>query len=135
VLELVNEYAETLRFTPRLTFAGPIDLLADDALTDDAVAVIREGLSNVLQHAQARSVDLHLDGTGDSLVVVIRDDGTGIDAPARSSGLTNLETRARSRGGSFSARRLSPHGTELRWAVPARLDDDGTAAATERAAR
>lgn len=119
ILDLVNEYSAALGFTPRMSFSGPVDLVVDEALADDAAAVVREGLSNALRHAEAHAIEVQIDGSGGELSVTVRDDGVGLDAdPPRSSGLSNLRRRARARSGSFTLVASPTGGTELRWRVP-----------------
>ncbi len=119
VLGLASEYSYELGFTPRVAFMGPVDLVADDGLADDAVAVVREALSNTLRHARARSVEVLVDGGGAELVVTVTDDGVGIpESPSRSSGLENLRSRAEARNGSFSVGPRAGGGTAMRWSVP-----------------
>jgi len=94
------------------------------ALTDDVVAVVREGLANAARHAHASSVTVHVavDGVGaDGAVVVdVIDDGVGMPATRdRASGTGNLASRARQHNGSFSlGAPESGTGTHLRWTAP-----------------
>jgi len=46
------------------------------------------------------------------------DDGVGIPAKVKRSGLNNLRDRAAKRGGTFEARSNHPQGTVLTWRVP-----------------
>ncbi|WP_156250199.1 GAF domain-containing sensor histidine kinase [Pseudactinotalea terrae] len=91
---------------------------ADTDLVDDAVAVIREGLSNTSRHARAEHVKVTLE-VGPQLVVTVADDGVGIPADrTRSSGLANLGRRAERWGGTFSAAPGPTSGTVMTWQVP-----------------
>ncbi|MBL1098249.1 sensor histidine kinase [Streptomyces coffeae] len=80
------------------------------APTVEAVAyfVVSEALANVAKHAQATRADVTVVRTGDSLRVVISDNGDGGADAARGSGLTGLAKRAGSVDGTFDIR--SPHG-------------------------
>jgi signal transduction histidine kinase len=96
----------------------------DDDLSDDVVAVVREGLSNIARHAHATAarVTVEIEGheeTG-TLTVAIADDGTGIDPDrTRNSGLGNLAARARRHGGTFEFRPgINGLGTEIAWRAP-----------------
>ncbi len=94
------------------------------ALTDDVVAVVREGLANAARHAHASSVTVcvAVDGVGaDGTVVVdVIDDGVGMPATRdRASGTGNLASRARQHNGSFSlGAPETGTGTHLRWTAP-----------------
>lgn len=101
-----------------------VDSRVDDSCSDDAVAVVREGLSNIARHARATAGAVSVDvqgGTRDGkLTVSIADDGVGIDpAHTRNSGLANMAERARLNGGTFTVGTgLEGKGTRLTWSVP-----------------
>ena len=118
VADLVADVARTLDIEPRCHFTGPLDTGVPDDLVEEALAVVREGLTNVARHASATTVDLRID-VADQLVVEVVDDGVGIeDEPARRSGLANLADRAARHGGSFNAYRNPMGGTVVEWSVP-----------------
>ncbi|GAA1695465.1 GAF domain-containing sensor histidine kinase [Microbacterium sediminicola] len=119
VVDVVAEVSASLETPPRVVFHGPLDVRTDVDLAEDVVAVVREGLSNVIRHARAREISVRVAIAENALVVEIDDDGIGIPAaPARRSGVDNLEQRAVSRGGEFSVTAQSAGGTRLRWSVP-----------------
>jgi GAF domain-containing protein len=136
VLSTVTEAAATLGHAPALRFSGPIDALTggelESALVDDLIAVLRESLSNVARHAQARRVEVDLsivergplgDGTDQAptsswLTLQVNDDGVGRGDTTRHSGLANLERRARRHNGTMSIEDVRPSGTRVRWSVP-----------------
>ncbi|WP_433598340.1 sensor histidine kinase [Nocardia sp. CA-135953] len=104
-----------LRTTIRL--AGPVSVLAPP-LSEDVEAVLREAVSNVVRHAHATTVTVHL-RVGDDATIEITDDGIGIpDDITRMSGLANLATRAEQAGGNFSVSKGAHGGTVLRWSAP-----------------
>ena len=117
--QAVNEQAESEDCLVEL-----VDSRVDDSRSDDAVAVVREGLSNIARHAHATagavSVDLHGDTNSGSLTVSIVDDGVGIDPEhTRNSGLANMAERARLNGGTFIlGTGLEGKGTRITWRVP-----------------
>ena len=96
----------------------------DDSRSDDAVAIVREGLSNIARHAHATAgaVNVELQGSGKTgrLTVSVSDDGIGIDpAHTRNSGLANMAERARLNGGTFTiGTGLEGKGTKITWSVP-----------------
>ncbi len=116
--DLVGDVVRTLGIEPRCHFTGPLDTGVPDDLVEEAVAVVREGLTNVARHAGASTVDLRID-VADRLVVEIVDDGVGIaDEPTRRSGLANLADRAARHDGTFSAYPNPMGGTVVEWSVP-----------------
>lgn len=116
VLDTATEVAAILGSPPRLSFAGPVDVLIRDDFADDVVAVVRESLSNVVRHASASVVAVEVTTDGETVSVTVDDDGVGVpDAPARASGTANLHERAMARGGSFTLTRREEGGTRARW--------------------
>jgi len=112
---------QALGFLPRLRIDGVTGTVPDDVAAD-AVAVVREALSNAARHARAREVVVRV-RVGADLEVEVQDDGVGIDSdlPLR-SGLANLEFRAARWGGSMRVDQLAEGGTLLTWTVPLRAD-------------
>ena len=115
---LVRETLDGESLDSRLEFSGPVDTLLDLGLGDEVAAVMREALSNVVRHAHATAVELSVAVRGAAVVVTIRDDGVGVPASGRRSGLANLAARAAERGGTFTIDAVHPKGTEIRWGVP-----------------
>lgn len=119
LLDVANEFSPLLDSSPRIAFAGPVDLLVTGPLADDVVAVVRESLSNVAQHARATITEISVSVTASHVTIVVDDDGIGISAdPSRTSGTANLATRARARGGVCKIEPRSTGGTRVRWHVP-----------------
>jgi signal transduction histidine kinase len=117
LLDVAEQASATLGFDPAVRFSGLIDTLPE-ALADDLEAVLREALSNVARHARARSVDVDITTGGDRVTLEVRDDGVGMGATTRRSGLANLRHRAERHGGTFTAEPADPTGTRLTWSVP-----------------
>ncbi|MFF7649176.1 histidine kinase [Streptomyces sp. NPDC007983] len=80
------------------------------APTVEAVAyfVVSEALANVAKHARAQRADITVVRTGDTLRIVVADDGEGGADAARGTGLTGLAKRAGSVDGTFGI--SSPRG-------------------------
>lgn len=128
ILDAVSESTQGLRATPRVTFAGPVDLLVVGELADDVVAVVRETLSNVARHANAESTAVDVTVSRLEVVVLVEDDGVGIpERIRRRSGIANLGERARARGGGFTLERRQSGGTRARWHVPFAMESEASA--------
>jgi signal transduction histidine kinase len=115
---VVDEYAATLGFTPALTLRGPLDSVVPANVRPQILATVREGLSNVVRHAQAGAVRVEVEVTGRDVVARITDDGVGITPNGRQSGLRNLRERAGTLGGAVRVERVEPHGTVLELRAP-----------------
>jgi signal transduction histidine kinase len=108
----------------------PIPVRVDVALDErpppqvEAAAyfVVSEGLANVAKHGQARSAAIHARRNGDSLVLVVSDDGRGGAVVGEGTGLSGLTTRLDALGGTLTV--TSPDGgpTELRMESPWHVD-------------
>lgn len=116
---------ETLGFAPMVDAAWDELMLATDvdlALADDAVAVMRELLSNVARHAQATEAWISVEIREDRLRIEVSDNGIGPSgALMRHSGTSNLANRALRRDGTFSLSPRNPGaeppGTTAVWNV------------------
>jgi signal transduction histidine kinase len=58
-----------------------------------AYFAVAEVLANVVKHAHARTVDIHMRHDGDALRIAMTDDGVGGADPAKGSGLRGVERR------------------------------------------
>ncbi|MFL6066092.1 MAG: GAF domain-containing protein [Friedmanniella sp.] len=119
-LNVVEKLTPVLGFSPTLQVSGPVDTIADADLSADIEAVLRESLTNVSRHADASRVDIELRASGDGLLVAVTDDGRGLADEARSSGLANLRSRAKRRGGELDVCDRPEGGLSVRWTVPLR---------------
>ncbi|MFG2825776.1 GAF domain-containing protein [Kitasatospora sp. NPDC048365] len=108
----------SLGFAPRLSMEGLLDTDVPVDIADQVVAVLGEALSNSARHAGAARVEVVVRATGTQVVLTVRDDGVGIPAQGRRSGLRNLAERAEKLGGTFEAASPPEGGTRLEWAVP-----------------
>jgi signal transduction histidine kinase len=118
VVEVVEAVTAQLGFTPGLRMDGLLDtdVLAD--VGDDVVAVLQEGLSNVVRHARASRADVVIKVGQGQVRLEVSDDGIGIADDGRRSGLANLAERADRRGGALEIRSNGSDGTVLVWQVP-----------------
>jgi signal transduction histidine kinase len=122
ILEVVDEASATLGFAPALRMSGSLDGEVPADIGEHLLSVLREALSNAARHARADKVDVTVDA-GQDLVLQVRDNGIGMKAVRRRSGLANLAERAGLLGGTLRAGSADGGGTELEWRVPLRLPD------------
>jgi PAS domain S-box-containing protein len=119
VIAVVAEATRPLGFEPALSFDGPIDSAASDAMHEHLIATLREALSNVTKHAHATKVGVAVTVRDNDLTLVVVDDGVGAGTPdGRGSGLANMRERAEALGGSCEVSSPSNGGTRLGWRVP-----------------
>ena len=124
VLSLANDATDGLGFQARVSFDGPVDTVVDRERGDQLLAVLREALANVIQHARAGSVDVDVDvAAGTDLVLRVSDDGTGLadgPVPRPGQGLRTMAARAEGLGGTCTVGPRRPRGTAVEWRVPLR---------------
>ncbi|MEU1732456.1 GAF domain-containing sensor histidine kinase, partial [Streptosporangium sp. NPDC020145] len=118
IVGLVEGARGHLGFMPGLEMEGPLDTRVGPEPAEHLLAVLREALSNVVRHARATKADVRAEATGDRLTLVVTDNGAGLPADSRRSGLRNLAERAERFGGSFEISSPSEGGTRLTWSVP-----------------
>lgn len=118
LLDVIGETRPALGFDPHVRFSGPVDSAVPEALVDDVTAVLREALTNVARHAQAKSVDVEITATVSRIGITIEDDGVGMTGDGVRSGLANLERRAIEYAGSLDVLPADGGGTQVRWSVP-----------------
>ncbi|MFI6447242.1 GAF domain-containing sensor histidine kinase [Kitasatospora sp. NPDC050543] len=137
VLREGSQAAAALGFKPSVTFSGPVESLVGEKTGRQLLAALREMLSNTARHARASRVGVEVDSTvhlddagrpvsGDpesleragrpGVLLTVTDDGVGIPAGGRRSGLRNLTRRAEALGGD-AWHEPGPYGrgTMVRW--------------------
>ncbi len=100
-----------------------LQLSDDDNLSpvrsDHVLSILKEALSNVMRHANARNVNISAHSSGDRLVLVIRDDGRGIGRNSSDGyGTRNMRDRARLLGGSLDIQSKKGGGTRVTLDIP-----------------
>jgi len=84
--------------------------------------VVQEGLSNIIRHAQAKTVKLELSGDDGHCIVTLTDDGHGFDARSPqfrwSHGLMGMRQRAEALGGQLDVESQVGGGTRVRVEIP-----------------
>jgi signal transduction histidine kinase len=113
--EVVRSITETHDLHPVLRVRNEVEDLPPD-LVHDVVAVVRELVTNVVRHARASRLTVAVT-VGDSVSVVVTDDGRGLPAITVRSGLANLSDRAERRSGRLTTA-SDESGTEVCWSVP-----------------
>ncbi len=83
-----------------------------------AYYMIAEALTNAAKHARASAVSVRAEVTGEVLVVIVRDDGTGGADPSRGTGLVGLKDRVEALGGRLLIESPQRKGTTLRAELP-----------------
>ncbi len=115
ISDVVRQSTEGTAMRRDVRLRGGVDEIPRE-LVPDLLAVVRELVTNVVRHAQARRVTVTV-SAGNNVRVLVADDGVGLPTATVRSGLANLADRAERRGGQLTAVG-GPAGTEVRWVVP-----------------
>jgi signal transduction histidine kinase len=123
IVGLVEEMTAVLGFAPSLRLGAGLRALNSEELAGQALAVLREALSNTARHAGASRAEVSVDVDQDGILsVTVTDNGTGLPPGGRRSGLRNLADRATELGGELLLGQAEPTaprpGTRLEWRVP-----------------
>lgn len=116
IIDLVGELGTSLSQKPWVSFEGPVDLVIEGALAEDVLAVVRESLSNIAQHASATKVSLVVAIKDATVQIELQNDGAH-PLSTRRSGLSNMQERARKYGGDTTFETEDGVAT-FRWRVP-----------------
>ncbi|MET9153463.1 sensor histidine kinase [Streptomyces griseoflavus] len=114
----VGEATAPLGFAPGVRMEGLLDTHVPAETADHVLAVLTESLSNIARHARADRADVVLETDGKQVRLTVTDNGVGIPAGGRRSGLTNMAERARELGGDMVLERAEGTGTRLVWHAP-----------------
>lgn len=102
--------------------ADDVDSTPDELISVTLFRIAQEALTNVVRHAQARIVEIHLTTTAEGTVLEILDDGEGIPMDSidssESLGIIGMRERAMLINGGLSIRGVSGQGTTVSVTVP-----------------
>ncbi len=123
IVGLVEEMSSMLGFAPSLRLGSGLATHVRPEVAEHVLAALREALSNAARHSGASQVDVSVDVDPDRILAVqVTDNGSGIPAEGRRSGLRNMASRAEKLGGELrlgpADPAASPPGTALEWRVP-----------------
>ncbi len=113
-----GDAAVLLGHAPRLSMEGLLDTDVPADVADHVVAALGELLSNAARHAHATRVGVSLKAAAGEVVLTVSDNGVGIPAQGRRSGLANLAERACGVGGAFLVEAPAEGGSRLVWRAP-----------------
>lgn len=114
--KMAEESASRARLELHLILPDTTELLSPDV--EQAVyRVAQEAVTNVVNHANARTLTLQLTLTGGRVALTVRDDGMGFDSlhhePAGRFGLAGMRERAQLVGGHLTVESIVGQGTAI----------------------
>ncbi|MFJ9898344.1 GAF domain-containing protein [Streptomyces sp. NPDC091280] len=119
-VRIVGEAASVVGFAPSVRMEGLLDTDVPREIADHLVAVLSESLTNIARHAHATRAEVALVTDGREVRLTVTDNGVGIPADGRRSGLSNMRERAEQLGGRLELAVPEGGGTRLIWRVPLR---------------
>jgi signal transduction histidine kinase len=122
----VERFGERTGMSARMRAEGmkpppPLEPQSEVAL----LRIVQQALTNIADHSSATKVSVRLRRDGDSVELVIRDNGRGFDAAAErtgSFGIIGMAERARLSGGEFQVDSRPGRGTVIRARLPITAD-------------
>jgi two-component system, NarL family, sensor kinase len=118
----INRINRGSRLKASVDFSGPCDRFKDQHKLI-LFRLIQESLQNILKHAKATQLQVHVCDDTDEFSIVIKDNGVGFDANAelngnKGLGLKNITGRAALLGGRASIESAAGHGTTISITIP-----------------
>ncbi len=120
----LRSYCEQFKSRERVSVAFTHARLPERIPPDIALCLYRvaqEALRNVAKHAATRRAAVTLTGTGEAVVLAVRDWGAGFEpdgAKRKGLGIIGMEERVRLAGGAFELRSRPGHGAEIEVTIP-----------------
>ena len=118
IMRTIHEGIRNSDFSPKVQLTGPVDESVPDAVVEQLLPVLSEGLSNAVRHSGADEIDISLTARTDGVELRIADNGCGFENPRRVSGIANMKHRAVALGGECSIKSTPGRGTRLTWSAP-----------------
>jgi signal transduction histidine kinase len=98
------------------SFKWRVNIPLDNQIEEALYGITQEALNNVVRHAKAHSVDVHLVQSGQTLILKIEDDGIGFtpnQVSNNSMGLKTMRERAESLNAQLSIESVPERGTRI----------------------
>ncbi|WP_422857901.1 tetratricopeptide repeat-containing sensor histidine kinase [Flagellimonas sp. S174] len=126
---LLREYVENITKSSNVQFEfsvfpeEAVDTLSE-VVKIEIYAIVQELVTNTIKHADAKSIELHINLDGNILNVLYEDDGIGFDTSktAKGIGLSNIEDRLSSLSGNLNIDSIINRGTAITIEIPIQLD-------------
>ncbi|MHA7276450.1 GAF domain-containing sensor histidine kinase [Arthrobacter sp. Hz1] len=118
ILALVRQVLDGSEVEPVVHFSGPLDTAVREATAAQVEAIVREALSNALQHSYATTIMVSLSAGKQCVNLRIADNGRGFEQNGRLSGLRNMQQRAEDLGGQVTIESSPGQGTAIDVSLP-----------------
>jgi len=123
LLSLVNEYQGNTDCEVSLSLSGAIDTVVNERHAEEALAFLREALSNAVRHSKCNHIDVEVTIKDNHVLTLsVTDDGTGlVNSHSTGKGISNMQRRAREIGGTLTFEHPRDKGLRVRLEIPIKL--------------
>ncbi|NNC75058.1 MAG: GAF domain-containing sensor histidine kinase [Acidimicrobiia bacterium] len=117
--DLLGHLTEPHDIAVEVAMEGDLEHLPN-TVVDDAIALVREAVSNALRHSESSLVNVVIERQPDDLVVLVSDEGKGFDPDEHTvgMGIGNIRTRATRAGGQATISSGAGSGTTVKVVLP-----------------
>ncbi|NNC75481.1 MAG: sensor histidine kinase, partial [Acidimicrobiia bacterium] len=117
--DLLGHLTEPHDIAVEVAMEGDLEHLPN-TVVDDAIALVREAVSNALRHSESSLVNVVIERQPDDLVVLVSDEGKGFnpDEHTVGMGIGNIRTRATRAGGQATISSGAGSGTTVKVVLP-----------------
>jgi signal transduction histidine kinase len=127
--QMVNQLCERSQFRCRFHLSHlPATIQVSSQTRHNISMAVKEAVHNVIKHANASEVAIHVTLTGNFLTILVQDDGHGFQPGAQLAGhgLNNMKRRLEDIGGNFRIESQPGKGTVVRleWSVKSPAADE-----------
>ncbi len=117
---LVDDFTRRTRVKVDVRFSGEIssDIPEEAALA--CYRIVQESLTNIIRHAKAMEVKVHLSRLQNAIRIDVEDNGVGFEPERmkKTTGLTGMRERALALGGEFNIESIPGKGTHINALIP-----------------
>lgn len=116
---LVSEVQKLTDCSIELRYAGPKEAWSQET-SELLYRILQEALSNIIRHAQATQVSVHIKEQEEDLFMQVEDNGVFIQQQllVPGFGLSSMKARCERVGGSMTIEAIHPHGMKLTVCIP-----------------
>ena len=126
--QMVNQLCEPRSLRCRLHVVElPSEIQISSATRHNVTMAVKEAVHNVIKHAKATELTVHIELNGRVLTIVVQDDGCGFDITTESvgNGLTNMKRRLENIGGTCSVESQPGRGTKVNFRLALKSPIEG----------
>lgn len=119
--QMINQLCEHAQLPCRLQISDlPSTIQVSSQIRHNIILAAKEAVHNVIKHAKASEMTLHVAFEEETLLICIQDNGRGFDATAgpTGNGLVNMKCRLTDIGGTCSFKSRTDGGTSVEMRLP-----------------